>query len=136
MLARRSGEGRPSSIALEVLRRMKAMVRDDSILMAGVTGPFDPPARLMQMDASGDGARGVPESALEVAFAMVTRISGRPRRSWRQRDHDEEEVLPVLSQELAPHGPAASSPHSTSYDSMDVPVLQLTDACLSRRTPR
>jgi hypothetical protein len=116
-------------IALEVLRRMKAMVRDDSILMAGVTGPFTLAARLTQMDASGDGrTREFPESALEVAFAMVTRISGALVEAGASAIMIEEEVLPVLSQELCAAWACGLEPAFNVirfYGAL--PVLQLTD---------
>jgi len=100
MLARRAVKAGRVPSRSKVLRRMKAMVRDDSILMAGVTGPFTLAARLMQMDASGDGrTREFPESALEVALRWSREFPA-PSSKWRQRDHDREEVLPVLSQEL------------------------------------
>src|SRR6266849_3697215 len=39
------------SVAVEVIRRLDTLLRDESLLMAGVTGPFTLAARLTQLDA-------------------------------------------------------------------------------------
>jgi hypothetical protein len=114
-------------IAIEVLRRMKAMVRDDSILMAGVTGPFTLAARLTQMDA-GDTWRTfeIPESAVEFAAAVVTRISGVLVEAGAGLIMIQEDVLPRLSQERCAAWASALEPAFNVirfYEAL--PVLQL-----------
>jgi hypothetical protein len=87
-------------IAIEVLRRMKAMVRDDSILMAGVTGPFTLAARITQMEAGAAWrTREIPEPAVEFAAAVVTRISGAFVEAGAGLIMIQEDVLSRLSQE-------------------------------------
>jgi Uroporphyrinogen decarboxylase (URO-D) len=115
-------------IAIEVLRRMKAMVRDDSILMAGVTGPFTLAARITQMEA-GDAWRGqeIPEHAVEFAGAVVTRISGAFVEAGAGLIMIQEDVLPRLSQERCAAWASALEPAFNVirfYEAL--PVLQLT----------
>jgi hypothetical protein len=115
-------------IAIEVLRRMKAMVRDDSILMAGVTGPFTLAARLTQMEA-GDAwrAREIPEPAVEFAAAVVTRISGAFVEAGAGLIMIQEDVLPRLSPERCAAWASALEPAFNVirfYEAL--PVLQLT----------
>jgi hypothetical protein len=115
-------------IAIEVLRRMKAMVRDDSILMAGVTGPFTLAARLTQMEAGGTlRTREIPESAVEFAAAVVTRISGAFVEAGAGLIMIQEDVLPLLSQERCAAWASALEPAFNVirfYEAL--PVLQLT----------
>ena len=115
-------------IAIEVLRRMKAMVRDDSILMAGVTGPFTLAARITQLEAGGAWrTREIPESAVELAAATVTRISGAFVEAGAGLIMIQEDVLPCLSQESCPIWASALEPAFNVirfYEAL--PVLQLT----------
>jgi hypothetical protein len=115
-------------IAIEVLRRMKALVRDDSILMAGVTGPFTLAARITQMEA-GDASRSreIPESALEFSAAVVTRISGAFVEAGASLIMIQEDVLPCLSRERFAAWASALEPALNVirfYEAL--PVLQLT----------
>jgi uroporphyrinogen decarboxylase-like protein len=115
-------------IAIEVLRRMKAMVRDDSILMAGVTGPFTLAARITQMEAGESWrARKIPEPAVEFAAAVVTRISGAFVEAGAGLIMIQEDVLPRLSQERCATWASALEPAFNVirfYEAL--PVLQLT----------
>jgi Uroporphyrinogen decarboxylase (URO-D) len=116
-------------IALDVLRRMKAMLRDDSILMAGVSGPFTLAARLVQMDAgSAWRSRKPPESAWDVALAMVTRISSALVEAGASMIMIEEGVLPDLSQERCAAWASGLEPAFNVIRFYGaVPVLSLTD---------
>jgi uroporphyrinogen-III decarboxylase len=63
-------------VAFEVIRRLKALLRDDSLLTVGVTGPFALAARFIR--APGDDVltrSDVPSAALDLATAAVTHIS-------------------------------------------------------------
>jgi hypothetical protein len=115
-------------IAIEVLRRMKAMVRDDSILMAGVTGPFTLAARITQLETGGAWrTREIPESAVEFAGAVVTRISGAFVEAGADLIMIQEDVLPRLSQERCATWASALEPAFNVirfYEAL--PVLQLT----------
>jgi hypothetical protein len=116
-------------IAIEVIRRMKAMVRDDSILMAGVTGPITLAARITQMEACGGWrAREIPESAVELAAAVITRISGTFVEAGANLVMMQENVLPRLSPERCAAWASALEPVFNVirfYEAL--PVLQLTD---------
>lgn len=56
-------------IAVEVVRRLKPLVRDNFLLMAGVTGPLTLASQLAQVDVIDPrrGGRELPESALNLA---------------------------------------------------------------------
>jgi len=87
-------------IAIEVLRRMKAMTRDDSILMAGVAGPFTLASRITQLHAGGAWrTQEMPESAVELAAALITQISGVFAEAGAGLIMIQEDVFPCLSQE-------------------------------------
>jgi len=116
-------------IAIEVIRRMKAMVRDDSILMAGVTGPFTLAARITQMEACGAWrTREIPESAVELAAAVITRISATFVEAGANLIMIQENFLPRLSPECCAAWASALEPAFNVirfYEAL--PVLQLTD---------
>jgi hypothetical protein len=63
-------------VAVEVIRRLKAVLRDEALLMAGVSGPFTLAARLagVQGHDSNAGAD-LPEAVLEVATSAVSQAS-------------------------------------------------------------
>lgn len=115
-------------IALDVLRRMKAMLRDDSILMAGVTGPFTLAARITQLEAGGAWrTQEISESAVELAASVVTRISGALVEAGASLIMIQEDVLPALSQERCAAWASALEPAFNVirfYEAL--PVLQLT----------
>jgi hypothetical protein len=116
-------------VALDVLRRLKLMLRDDSILMAGVSGPFTLAARITQLEAGGAWrTQEIPESAVELAASAVTRISGALVEAGASLIMIQEEVLPTLSQERCAAWASALEPAFNVirfYEAL--PVLQLTD---------
>ena len=116
-------------VALDVLRRLKAMLRDDSILMAGVTGPFTLAVRITQLETGGAWrAQEIPESVLELAASVVSRISGALVEAGASLIMIQEEVLPALSQERCAAWASALEPAFNIirfYEAL--PVLQLTD---------
>ncbi|MBZ5643810.1 MAG: hypothetical protein LAO19_13695 [Acidobacteriia bacterium] len=116
-------------VALDVLRRLKAMVRDDSILMAGVTGPFTLAARILQLETEGAWrTQEISESAVELAASVVTRISGAMVEAGANLIIIREEVLPLLSEERCAAWAWALEPAFNIirfYEAL--PVLQLTD---------
>ncbi len=119
-------------IAIEVLHRMKAMVRDDSILMAGVTGPFTLAARLSQLEA-GEAwrTRELPESAMELAASMLTHICKALVEAGASLVMIQEDALPAVSQERCDAWAGALEPAFNVirfYEAL--PVLQLTDGSL------
>lgn len=64
------------TVALEVIRRLKTLLREDCLLMAGVSGPSTLAARLSGLQPSGPlAARGVTSSAIAVAASAITQVS-------------------------------------------------------------
>jgi uroporphyrinogen-III decarboxylase len=62
-------------VALEVIKRLKALLREESLLAVGVTGPFTLAARLASVLGEQPLPRGdIPDAALELATAAVTHI--------------------------------------------------------------
>jgi uroporphyrinogen decarboxylase-like protein len=60
-------------IAVEVIRRLKPLVREDFLLMAGVTGPLTLAAQLAQIDVNASPPRqSPPDSALNLAADSVS----------------------------------------------------------------
>jgi hypothetical protein len=116
-------------IAIEVLRRLKAMVRDDSILMAGVTGPFTLAARITQLEGGGAWrSQEIPESAVELAASVITRISSALVEAGANLIMIQEDVLPALSPDRCAAWASALEPAFNVirfYEAL--PVLQLTD---------
>jgi len=63
-------------VALEVIRRLKTLVGEDSLLVAGVCGLFTLAAHLGRVDSIDTlTGRGVPDSALEIAATVVAQVS-------------------------------------------------------------
>jgi Uroporphyrinogen decarboxylase (URO-D) len=85
-------------IAVEVIRRLNSLLRDEPLLLAGVTGPFTLAARLTQLDAD-EMLRGteMPEAALEIANATITKIASALVEAGANVIFIREEMLPPLS---------------------------------------
>lgn len=63
-------------VALEVIRRLKMLLREQSLLMVGVTGPLTLAARLTSLIGPEAPMHGnLPESALETASSMILQVS-------------------------------------------------------------
>ena len=90
------------AVAAEVIRRLSALLQDDSLLMAGVSGPFTLAAQLLRLGehemASPDD---VSASALELAMAMVTQTASVFVEAGAHVILIHEDVMPRLSTESA-----------------------------------
>jgi hypothetical protein len=65
----------PVRAGVEIIRRLNSILRDEPLLMAGVSGPFTLATRLTQLSAEDVSAGALPsESALELAAAAITKI--------------------------------------------------------------
>jgi uroporphyrinogen-III decarboxylase len=84
--------------AVEVIRRLNSLLRDEPLLMAGVSGPFTLAARLTGIDpgAMRQGQE-LSEPALEVAAAAITKITSALVEAGANLIFIREEVLPSLS---------------------------------------
>jgi hypothetical protein len=88
------------AIAIDVIRRLKAVVRDDSLLMASVTGPMTLAALLLRLDPShAFGHPGIPSDALELAAAVVSGITSAFVEAGANVLFIREDFLPALSGE-------------------------------------
>ena len=86
--------------AIEVIRRLNATMRDEPLLMAGVSGPFTLAARLTQLDTANlIGGVEPPEFALETAAAAITKIASVFVEAGANLIFIREDVLPRLTTE-------------------------------------
>jgi hypothetical protein len=84
--------------AVEVIRRLNSLLRDEPLLMAGVSGPFTLAARLTGIDPGAKRQGQEPsESALELAAAAITRITSALVEAGANLIFIREDVLPSLS---------------------------------------
>jgi hypothetical protein len=91
----------PVRVGVEVIRRLNSILRDEPLLMAGVSGPFTLAARLTQM--TGDeisGGAGPSDSVLEVASSTITKTSAAFVEAGAHLIFIREECLPLLSVDL------------------------------------
>ncbi|MGB0036512.1 MAG: uroporphyrinogen decarboxylase family protein, partial [Candidatus Acidiferrales bacterium] len=87
-------------IALEVIRRLNSLLRDEFILMAGVTGPFTLAARLAQLSLGSTLRReDFSENALELAASTITAVSSALGEAGANVIFIREDCLPSLSAE-------------------------------------
>jgi uroporphyrinogen-III decarboxylase len=87
-------------IAAEVIRRLNSVLRDDLLLMAGVSGPFTLAARLAQMsEQEVTSPEVLPSSALDMAAAMLTQVASAFVEASAHVILINEPVLPHLSSE-------------------------------------
>ena len=80
------------AIAIEVIRHLKSLQREDVLLTAGVTGPFTLAARITQSER--EASLALPEAALEVAASMMVRLSAAFAEAGANVIFIREEVLP------------------------------------------
>jgi uroporphyrinogen-III decarboxylase len=85
-------------VAVEVIRRLKAVMRDDCLLMAAVSGPFTLAAQLTQIAQSDTlRAQDFSASALDLATAAISPIAKAMLEAGAGVIFIREEVLPLLS---------------------------------------
>jgi hypothetical protein len=96
-----SGAGAKSSpvaLAIDVIRRLKAIVRDDCLLTASVAGPFTLAASLMQLDPKGaPGHAEVFAPALDLAAIAISEIAKALAEAGAGVILIREDFLPALS---------------------------------------
>jgi hypothetical protein len=114
-------------VAMEVIRRLKSLQRDDSLLIAGVTGPFTLAARITQVEH--EPSLALPEAALEVGALMMTQVSAAFAQAGANLIFIQEACLPRLSVESCEAWASSLAPAFNIvrfYQAL--PVLQLTDS--------
>lgn len=86
------------TIAVEVIRRLRTLLQDEPLLMAGVTGPFTLAARITQLEDE-DVLRyeDLSDAALEIAGLVIRQVSTAFVEAGADLILIQEEVLPTLS---------------------------------------
>jgi len=87
-------------IAIDVIRRLKATLRADCLLVASVTGPLTLAASLAQLDLKAAlNSAEIPASALDLATAVISGIASAFAEAGASVLMIREEFLPALSEE-------------------------------------
>jgi hypothetical protein len=88
------------AVAVEVIQRLKSLMRDEPLLCAGVTGPFTLAARLLDLrPANAPPRKDFSDAALELAAATITRITTKFVDAGANVIFIQENIFPVLSAE-------------------------------------
>jgi len=89
-------------VAVEVIARLKPLVRGQSLLMAGVTGPFTLAALLTQTkDTNGNLDRAPDAAALDLAGEVTSAVARAFVEAGADAIFIREQVLPLLTEETA-----------------------------------
>jgi uroporphyrinogen-III decarboxylase len=87
-----------AKVAVEVIRRLNSTMRDEPLLMAGVSGPFTLAARLTELDTGEIRYGEEPsESAVGVAAAAITKIASVFVEAGANLIFVREDILPRLT---------------------------------------
>jgi Uroporphyrinogen decarboxylase (URO-D) len=93
-----AAKGGRVSVAVEVIKRLKAILRDECLLMAGVCGPYTLAAQLLQFSADESRlAHDFSASALDLATDTMTAIARTLLEAGASTIVIREQTLPVLS---------------------------------------
>ena len=85
------------TVAVEVIQRLKSLLRDEPLLLAGVTGPFTLAAHLLNLRPVDVPPReDFSEAALELAAATITQIATKFVEAGANVIFIQENIFPVL----------------------------------------
>jgi Uroporphyrinogen decarboxylase (URO-D) len=120
------------TVAVEAIRRLKSLLRDEPLLMAGVAGPFTLAARITGL-SNEDAARreDFSDAALELAAATITQIASKFVEAGANVIFVQEDVVPKLSVEDCEAWASLLAPAINIvrfYEAL--PVLQILDSHL------
>ncbi len=120
------------TVAVEAIRRLKSLLRDEPLLMAGVAGPFTLAARIAGLRKE-DAARreDFSDAALELAAATITQIASKFVEAGANVIFIQEDVIPKLSVEDCEAWASLLAPAINIvrfYEAL--PVLQILDSHL------
>jgi Uroporphyrinogen decarboxylase (URO-D) len=88
------------TVAVEVLQRLKSLMRDEPLLCAGVSGPFTLAAHLLDLrPADAPPREDYSDAALELAAATITQIVTKFVEAGANVIFIQENIFPVLSTE-------------------------------------
>ncbi len=86
------------AVAIDVIKRLKAMLRDECLLVAGVSGPYTLAAQLLQFSAGETRrAQDFSTSALDLAADAMTAVASAFLEAGASAVVIHEDALPVLS---------------------------------------
>jgi len=89
-------------IALDVIRRLKTMLRDSCLFMTGITAPFTLAAQLAQLDGAADlRHQDIPPPALDLAAAVMPTLATALVEAGANVIFLREDILPTLGEEEA-----------------------------------
>lgn len=87
-------------VAVEVVRRLKTILRDDCLLMAGIAGPFALASMLVRLDRAQDiRLDDIAAATLDLAAALIAPLTTNLVEAGANVIFIREEVLPGLSEE-------------------------------------
>ncbi len=88
------------TVGVEVIQRFKSLMRDELLLLSGVTGPFTLAAHLTDLrPADAPPREDFSEAALELAVATITQIATKFVEAGASVIFIQENIFPVLSAE-------------------------------------
>ena len=116
-------------VAVEVIQRLKSLLRDEPLLLAGVSGPCTLAAQLLQLTQT-EAARSddLPADAVELAAATITQIATKLVEAGANAIFIREEILPPLAPQSAESWATSLAPALNIirfYQAL--PILQITD---------
>jgi hypothetical protein len=116
-------------VAVEVIERLQSLLRDEPLLLAGVSGPFTLAAQLLQRTESEAARRDdLPADAVELAAATITQISTKLVEAGANAIFIREEILPPITPQSAEAWASSLAPTFNIirfYQAL--PILQITD---------
>src|SRR5690348_6700810 len=87
-------------VAIEVVRRLKLILRDDCLLMAGIAGPFALATMLARLNREKEIRLGdIPEATLDLAAGLIAPLATSLVEAGAGVIFIREEILPALSEE-------------------------------------
>src|SRR5580700_759946 len=116
-------------VAVEVIQRLKSLLRKEPLLLAGVSGPFTLAAQLLQLTQS-ETTRGddLPADTVELTAATITQIATKLVEAGAHAIFIREEILPPLTPQSAEAWASSLAPAFNIirfYQAL--PIRQITD---------
>jgi len=122
-------------VAVEVIRRLKALVRDELVLTAVITGPFTLAGRILRIDASqANEMEHLHPAAIELAAEMTTKVSSALVEAGANLLFVREETFPQFNPEMCEAWKAALEPAINVMRFYEaVPAVQLGSPASARQ---
>jgi Uroporphyrinogen decarboxylase (URO-D) len=117
-------------VAVEVIQRLKSLLRDEPLLQAGVSGPFTLATQLTQQTGKeSTNPDDLAEAAVELAAATITQLATKLVEAGANVILIREEILPKLTPQAAEAWAATLAPAINIIRFYQaVPVLQITSS--------